>query len=71
MLLSHDSLVNHYKTNFSLMHHHKWSLTELENLIPWERSIYIDLLQAHLKVEAERQRDERAQRDAMKRGIRR
>ena len=27
--------------NFQLMQHHKWSLTELENLIPWEREVYI------------------------------
>ena len=26
--LSHDSLVNYYKTNFAMMQHHKYSLTE-------------------------------------------
>jgi len=35
------------------MHHHKWSLTEIENLMPWEKDIYILLLQAHLKEEKE------------------
>lgn len=70
MMLSHDSLHNHMKTNFALMHHHKWSLTELENLMPWERSVYIDLLQEYLKAEAERARDEKAQRDALRRNTR-
>jgi hypothetical protein len=26
------------------MQHHKYSLTELENMIPWERDIYVTLL---------------------------
>ena len=26
------------------MQHHKYSLTELENMVPWEREIYVDLL---------------------------
>ncbi len=51
----HDSLENMYKTNFALMQHHKYSLTELENMMPWERDIYINLLIAHIN-EVEQQR---------------
>ena len=40
----HDSLENMYKTNFALMQHHKYSLTELDNMIPWEREVYTELL---------------------------
>jgi hypothetical protein len=36
------------------MQHHKYSLTELENMLPWERSIYINLLADYLKKEKER-----------------
>jgi hypothetical protein len=36
------------------MQHHKYSLTELENMIPWEREIYIILLTQHIKEENER-----------------
>jgi len=36
------------------MQHHKYSLTELENMIPWERSIYVSLLINYLKEEKER-----------------
>jgi len=43
------------ETNFSLMQHHKYSLTELENMIPWEREIYVDMLVEHLKEEKKRQ----------------
>lgn len=40
----HTDLESYYKTNFALMQHHKYSLTELENMLPWERDIYIVLL---------------------------
>ena len=39
------------------MQHHKYSLSELENMIPWEREIYIDMLIQHIKEENERMRD--------------
>lgn len=51
---SHDSLMNQFETNFAMMQHHKYSLTEIENMIPWERQIYITLLVNHLKEEKER-----------------
>jgi hypothetical protein len=36
------------------MQHHKYSLTELENMIPWERNIYVTLLINYLQEEKER-----------------
>ena len=36
------------------MQHHNYSLTELENMIPWEREVYIGLLLEFLKEEKER-----------------
>jgi hypothetical protein len=44
-------LENYYKLNFALMQYHKYSLTEVENLIPWEREVYVALLKAHLEEE--------------------
>ena len=41
------------------MQHHKYSLTELENMIPWEREIYIGLLMQYLKEEEERMEKEK------------
>jgi len=37
-----------------MMQHHNYSLTELEGMIPWEREIYINLLQEHVKEQNER-----------------
>jgi hypothetical protein len=54
MMLCHDSLANMYQTNFAMMHHYKYSLTELENMMPWEREIYVTLLAKYIKEENER-----------------
>ena len=51
----HMDLENYYKINFALMQFHKYSLTDVENLIPWERDVYIGLLQQHLEDEKLRQ----------------
>jgi hypothetical protein len=40
------------------MQEHKYSLTELEEMIPWEREIYVKLLVNHLEEERERIRQE-------------
>ena len=36
------------------MQHHKYSLSELENMLPWEREVYVSLLVNYLKEEKER-----------------
>lgn len=50
----HDNLRNHYETNFALMQHHKYSLSELDNLIPWEKSIYVSMLVKYIEEENEK-----------------
>ena len=52
--MSHDRLSNYYFTNFQLMQHHNYSLWEIENMIPWERQVYIGLLKKWLEEEKER-----------------
>ena len=34
-----------------MMQHHKYSLTEIENMMPWERDIYVGLLNQHIEEE--------------------
>ena len=46
--------------NFAMMQHHKYSLTELENMMPWEREIYMGLLAQWVKEENERIEKENA-----------
>ncbi len=42
------------------MQHHKYSLTELENMMPWEREIYMGLLAKWIQDENERIEKENA-----------
>ncbi len=49
--MAHEDLASYYKINFALMQHHKYSLTELENMMPWEREIYLALLQQYIEEE--------------------
>ena len=37
-----------------MIQHHKWSLTELDNMVPFERQIYVILLQNWIREENER-----------------
>lgn len=54
MTVGHDSLENFIRTNWAMVQHHKYSLTELENMIPWERVVYIALTMNYLKEENEK-----------------
>ena len=49
--------MNYYQTNFALVQHHKYSLSELENMIPWEREVYVTMLKAYIEEELEKQRN--------------
>ena len=37
-----------------MIQHHKWSLTELDNMLPFERQVYVVLLQQCIKEENDR-----------------
>ena len=41
-----------------MMQHHKYSLTELEDMMPWEREIYVNLLMKYIEEENERNKKE-------------
>jgi hypothetical protein len=38
------------------MQHHKYSLTELDNLMPWEKEIYVGMLTNYIKEENDKRR---------------
>jgi len=52
--MSHNTLANMYQLNFALMQHHKYSLTEIESMIPFERDIYVTLLKNYLEEQEEK-----------------
>jgi hypothetical protein len=44
------------------MQYHKYSLTELDNMLPWERQLYIDMLMRHIEEENEKQKEQQRAR---------
>lgn len=48
-MLYYSSLINYYNTTFSLIQHHKYSLTEIEAMIPFERDMYVQMLINYLR----------------------
>ena len=49
--MAHTTLESYFRINFALIQHHKYSLTEIENMIPWERDVYVSLLQNYIEEE--------------------
>lgn len=52
--LSHDNLVDFFKINYQLMQKHHYSLDDIEMMMPWEREIYLVLLEEDIKAERDR-----------------
>jgi hypothetical protein len=40
------------------MQHHSYSLSDLNNMIPWEREIYVDMLLEYIKEENKKQEEQ-------------
>lgn len=62
--MSHMDLEAYFRINFAMMQFHKYSLTELENMIPWERDIYVGLLQQHIEDENLKEKQRQAAANA-------
>lgn len=56
-MLNHTSLEVYYQTIFSLVQHHKYSLTELENMVPYEMDIYVEFLVNFIKEQEAKNRN--------------
>lgn len=51
--MSHNTIANYYNINFLLMYYHKYSLNDIESMMPFERDIYIGLLETELQKQKE------------------
>ena len=45
-----------------MMQHHNYSLSELDEMMPWEREVYVGMLQQHIKDENERIKEQQKRR---------
>jgi len=52
--LAHENLYNYYKMNFAMKQYHNYDIDMLENMIPFEREIYVSLLLNYLEEEKNR-----------------
>ena len=53
-MFCYDNPMEFYKTNFALVQFHKYSLSDIESMLPYERKIYVSLL---IQYQEEQQRE--------------
>lgn len=56
--MAHMDLESYFRINFALMQFHKYSLSDIEGMIPWERDVYLTLLQQHIEEEKLKQQQQ-------------
>ena len=54
-MLGHTDLFAYYQTNFLLMHKFNFRLSEIEDMLPYERDVYIGLLENYLEEKKKRE----------------
>ena len=47
---------------FNMNQLHNWSITEIENMLPWERDIYVEKLIQHVKEENDKIKEQNRKR---------
>lgn len=50
-MFSYMSLESYFKLIFALQQFHKWQISDVENMMPFERDIYVMLLNQHIEEE--------------------
>ena len=54
MTLSHNTLQLYYVLIFQMMQYHKWSISEVESMMPWERDVYVAQIQKWIREEQQK-----------------
>ena len=58
MSMMHNSIISYYEKLFAFKQYHQWSITEIENLMPWELEVMTALISNYLDaMEAKRKQD--------------
>jgi hypothetical protein len=53
MMTGYNNIAVYYNTLFSLVQHHKYTLTEVYDMYPYERDLFVELLIQHLREQEE------------------
>jgi hypothetical protein len=48
-MTGYSNIAVYYNTLFALMQHHKYSMSDLNDMYPYERDLFVELLMQHLK----------------------
>ena len=59
MGVSHDTLYNHYETNFYLSKMHEFSISEIDNMLPFEREVYLAFVKKFVEEEKKQKEAEK------------
>jgi DNA replication initiation complex subunit (GINS family) len=54
--MSHTNLYIYYQKIFGMAQHHKYSIAEIENLLPYERDLYFEMLIDFIERQREKER---------------
>ena len=49
--MMHNSLIAHYEKIFALKQYHNWTLSELEDMMPWELDVMTSFLNNYLELQ--------------------
>ena len=55
-MLSHISLGAYYKMMFSMVQHHKYSISDIETILPYERDLYVEMLVEYVEEQNTKQK---------------
>lgn len=60
----HEALKGYYTLNFTLWYHHKVPVNQFDNVLPWEKDLYVNMLSQKVEEENEKLKLEEAAREA-------
>ena len=60
------SMIGYFKTNFNMITHYNWTLDNIESMLPWERDIYVILLNQYIEEENQRISKENSEMQSMR-----
>jgi hypothetical protein len=69
LTVRNSNLKTYYSNMFTMVHQYKYTLSELENMMPWERDLYINMLNVWVKEEEDRITNQRMMQEQNQRNM--
>lgn len=55
-MTGYSNIAVYYKTIFSMVHHHKYSLSEVNDMYPFERDLFVAMISDYIEKQNEKKR---------------